>query len=317
MKSVVFLQKRDFLGNRLIHLPLLYALKHAYVDNEIIVFSPFESVKFFKDAGLASEVHVYSYGLIRMVRQLRRLNPDLIVSLRPRSEWLCLAIGLSGAKVRVSFSTPVTRGLFTHTMKSDYSIYRALNFLKLLELIGIFAKPEEFFLEQAKHGTLDLTEGPNYICLIPGGGAGEFKRWGIRNYLGLCKKLKGGFKNAGFIFLLGDAEKDYVEKIQSSSIAEHTVILQNDSIANLARAISSSKVTIANDTGPAQIAQMMKMPYVGIFSNHDGKARTRIGEWFFKRENAVAVTSGEKKDIKTIPVERIQKAVIQLLGKAV
>ena len=56
---------------------------------------------------------------------------------------------------------------------------------------------------------------------------------------------------------------------------------------------------------------------VGIFSNHDGKARARIGEWFYERENAVAVTTGEMKDIKTIPVERVQKAVIQLLGKAV
>ena len=317
MKSVVFLQKRDFLGNRLIHLPLLYALKHAHVNNEIIVFSPFESAKFFKDLGLASEVQVYSYGLIRMVRWLRRLKPDLIISLRPRSEWLCLAIGLSGVKVRVSFSTPVTRGLFTHTVKSDYSIYRALNFLRLLESIGISPKTETFFKELAEQGTINLPKGHDYFCLIPGGGAGEFKRWGIRNYLRLCEELKGDYKNAAFIILLGDAEKDYVEKIQSSSIARHTVILQNESIANLARAIGSSKVTIANDTGPAQIAQMMKVRYVGIFSNHDGKAQARIAEWFYKHENAVAVTTGEMKDIKTIPVERIQKAVIQLLGKAV
>ena len=317
MKSVVFLQKRDFLGNRLIHLPLLYALKNAHADNEIIVFSPFESVKFFKDAGLANEAHLYSYGLIRMARWLRRLKPDLIVSLRPRSEWLCLAIGLSGAKVRVSFSTAATRMFFTHTVKSDYSIYRALNFLKLLELIGISAKTERFFQEMAKQGTVDLPEGHEYFCLIPGGGAGEFKRWGIRNYLKLCEKLKEDHKNASFIFLLGDEEKDYVEKIQSSSISGHTVILRNESVANLARVIEKSKVTIANDTGAAQIAQMMKVPYVGIFSNHDGKARARIGEWFYERKNAVAVTSEDMKEIKTIPIERIQKAVVQLLGKAV
>ena len=315
MKSVVFLQKRDFLGNRLIHIPFLYALKRAYADNEIIVFSPFESVKFFKDLGLASEVHVYSYGLIRMVRWLRRLKPDLIISLRPRSEWLCLAIGLSGSKVRISFSTPITRVFFTHTIKSDYSIYRALNFLRLLELVGISAQKETSFQELVKQGTVDLPDGPDYFCLIPGGGAGEFKRWGIINYLKLCEKLKEDNKNASFIFLLGGAEKDYVEKIQSSSIVKHTLIFQNESIANLARAIGSSKATIANDTGAAQIAQMMKIPYVGIFSNHDGKARTRMGEWFYKRENAVAVTTEDTEDIKTISVKRIEKAVIQLLEK--
>jgi ADP-heptose:LPS heptosyltransferase len=313
MKSVVFLQKRDFFGNRLIHLPLLYALKRAYADNEVIVFSPYESGGFFKDMGLASEVHVYSYGLIRMVRRLKMLKPDWIISLRPRSEWLCFAIGLSGAKARLGYNTTLTRLLFTDTVKCDYSIYRALNFLRILELIGISAKTETFFWELVKQGMVDLPEGHDYFCLIPGGGSGEFKRWGIRNFLDLCEKLKEYSENAAFIFIMGDAEKDYVEKIQSASIAKDSLILQDESMANIARAISSSKVTIANDTGPAQIAQMMKVPYVGIFSNHDGKAHNRIAEWFYKREDALAVTTEKFKDIKEIPVERIESAVRQLL----
>ena len=313
MKSVVFLQDRDFFGNRLIHLPMLYALKQAYVDNEIIVCSQFESVKFFKDVGLASEVHIYSYGLIRMLRWLRRLKPDLIVSLRPSSEWLCFAIGLSGAKVRLSYSTTATRVLFTNTVKCDISIYRALDFLKVLELIDVSATLETFFLEQAKQGTIELPEGRDYFCLMPGGGAGEFKRWGIRNFLNLCERLKEHYENAAFIFIIGEAEKDYVEQIQLASIAKDSLILLNEGIANCARAIAASKVTIANDCGPAQIAQMMKVSYVGIFSNYDGKAHGRIAEWFFQRGRALAVTTDAIKDIKTIPVEHIETTVRQLL----
>ena len=313
MKSVIFIQNRDFFGNRLVHLPLLHALKRAYVDNKVIVFSPFESDHFFKNEGLASEVFIYSSGLIRMLRKLRRLKPDLIVSLRPNSEWLCFAIGLSGAKVRLSYSTTVTRVLFTHTVKCDYSIYRALNFLKVLELIGISASPETFFREQAKQGTIDLPEGRDYFCLIPGSGAGEFKRWGLRNFLDLCERLKEYYKNAAFIFIIGEAEKDYVEQIQLTPVAKDSLILLNESIANCARAIGASKVTIANDCGPAQIAQMMNVPYVGIFSNTDGNAQGRIAEWFFKHERALAVTTEALKDIKTIPVERIEAAVRQLL----
>jgi len=313
MKSVVFLQNRDFFGNRLIHMPLLYSLKRAYVDNEIIVFSPFESGRFFKDEGLASEVHIYSYGLIRMLKWLRRLKPDLIVSLRPNSQWLCFAIGLSSAKVRLSYSTTATRVLFTNTIKCDNSIYRALNFLKVLELIGISATPETFFWEQAKKGTIELREGRDYFCLIPGSGAGEFKRWGIGNFLNLCVQLKEYYKNAAFIFIIGEAEKDYVKQIQLASIAKDSLILLNESIANCARAIGASKVTIANDCGPAQIAQMMNVPYVGIFSNYDGNAHRRIAEWFFKRERALAVTTEALRDIKTIPAERIETAVRQLL----
>jgi hypothetical protein len=57
---------------------------------------------------------------------------------------------------------------------------------------------------------------------------------------------------------------------------------------------------------------MMNVPYVGIFSNYDGNARGRIAEWFFKHERALAVTTEALKDIKTIPVERIEAAVRQL-----
>lgn len=315
MKSVVFLQNRDFFGARLIHLPLLNALKGTYSDNEIIVFSPFESSHFFREMGLASEVVVYSYGLLRMRRKLKRLRPDLIVSLRPGSEWLNLSIGLSGAKQRLSFRTVTTQILFTHTVARDISIYRAQAFLKVLELIGISSKPGTFFWEQSKQGTILLPDERNTFCMIPGGGSGKFKRWGIKNFLGLCERLKKRYESAAFIFIIGEAEKHYVEEIHSASIAKDSKILFNEMIANCARAIAACKVTIANDCGPAQIAQMMNVPYVGIFSNYDGKAKGRIAEWFFQHENAQAVTTEDVEDIKSIPVGRIEKAVCQLFPK--
>jgi len=58
---------------------------------------------------------------------------------------------------------------------------------------------------------------------------------------------------------------------------------------------------------------MMKVPYVGIFSNHDSRASERIAEWFFKRENALAVTIETIGDMKSIPVDRIEAAVSQVL----
>jgi ADP-heptose:LPS heptosyltransferase len=316
MKSVVFVQNRDFFGARLIHVPLLYSLKEAYTDNEIIVFSPFESAHFFRDVGLASEVIVYSYGLLRMRRNLKRLRPDLIISFRPGSEWLNLAIGLSGAKQRLSFRTLTTRMMFTHTIKRDISVYRALDFLKVLEPIGISSKPGLFFWEQSKQGTIRLPDARNTFCLIPGGGSGEFKRWGIRNFIQLGERLKERYRTAAFIFILGEAEEHYIKEIRSASIVKDSKILFNETVANCARAVAGGRITIANDCGPAQIAQMMNVPYVGIFSNYDGKAKGRIAEWFFPHKNAQAVTTEKTQDIKSIPVECIENAVSQLLTKS-
>ena len=84
----------------------------------------------------------------------------------------------------------------------------------------------------------------------------------------------------------------------------------------IAKAITACKVTIANDCGPSHIAQMMSIPYIGIFSNHDGNADERIAEWFYGRERAEAVTSEPLKDMKSIPIEQIERAVSQLLSNA-
>ncbi len=316
MKSVVFVQNRDFFGARLVHVPLLYALKEAYAHNEIIVFSPFESSHFFREIGLASDVVVYSYGLFRIRRTLKRMKPDLIVSLRPGSEWLNLSIGLTGVKQRLSFRSVTTRMMFTHTVKRDISVYRAQDFLNLLGSIGIFSKPGLFFWEQSKKGTILLPDERNTFCLIPGGGSGKFKRWGIQNFIELCERLKERYPTAAFIFILGELEKHYIKEIQSASIAEESIILFNETVANCARAVAGSRITIANDCGPAQIAQMMNVPYVGIFSNFDGKAKGRIAEWFFPHENAQAVTTEGTHDIKDIPVDRIEDAVCELFPKS-
>ena len=125
-----------------------------------------------------------------------------------------------------------------------------------------------------------------------------------------------GFLKSLYEYHWRDAEKHYIKEIQSASIAKDSKILFNETVANCARAIAEGKVTIANDCGPAQIAQMMNVPYVGIFSNYDGKAKGRIAEWFFQHENARAVTTDDLEDIRAIPVERIEKAVCQLFPKS-
>ncbi len=313
MKTVVFVQNRDFFGTRLIHLPLLSALRQTSSDSQLIVFSPLESSQFFKELGLADEVHIYSRGLVRMVKSLRRLRADLVVSLRPASDWLTLAIGLSGAEVRLGFSTALGRLLFTGTLPYNTSIYKALNYLNLLKLIDIHAEPGTYFWQLAKQGTIELPPGSDYFCLMPGGGAGEFKRWGIRNFLALCERLQRRYEGARFIFILGGTEEDYVEQIQAGSVSEVSVVLLNESVANCAKAVMASRATIANDCGPGHLAQMMGVPFVGIFSNHDGSAQTRMAEWFYRREAAKPVTSTALETITSIPVELIEEATSEVL----
>jgi ADP-heptose:LPS heptosyltransferase len=309
MKSVVFLQNRNFYGNKLIHIPLLYALKKKLKSSETIVFSPYESGMLFSKIGLASSVQFYSPGLLHMKRKLKQLKPDLVLSLRPSSQWLDMAVGLCGAKKRLGFRTTLSKFLFTHTVPRDFSLYRALDFMRLLEPIGVKDKLGSFFYRQREQATLRLPEGRDWYCLIPGGGTGVFKRWSIERFLELCRLIRQENLRASFLFILGDKEKEYVKPIKTSPDASDAIILFKEKIANLSEAFSSSKATIANDCGPAQIAQMMKVPYVGLFSNHEGRADEWIAEWFLPHEQATAIVSEDSKDINSISADNVHKAL--------
>lgn len=314
MKIVVFIQNRDFFGTRLLHLPFLDALARQGRHHQVIVFSPYAAGMFYADIGLVQQVCIYRPGVARMWQSLRRIRPDIIISLRPASLWLNVAIALSRAPVRVGYAALGSQALFTATVARNTKIYRALNYRNLFVLAGVEVKLETYFNEQACLSPQQLPMDKTLFCLMPGGGAGDFKRWGIDNFIALCERLVDKFTGAGFIFILGPDERDCVGRIQQSSVGPMSIVLLNETIPVCAHAVANCRAAIANDCGPVHIAQMMEMPLVEIFSDHDGHAAERIREWFYPRQNAVAVTGEPRQDIKRITVDRVMHALTQVLA---
>lgn len=293
------------------HLPVLDALKRSYPRSELIVFSPFKSANWFGELGVADQVIIYERGLGKMVRQLRALDLDLIISFRPSSQWLNLAIGLSGARTRIGYR-PSFRPLFTGTVPRNTRIYRPFNYLRLLEPLGLKVTPDTYFRAIAgMGGTGGLPEGPRF-CLFPGGGAGEFKRWSIERFLAVAALLQARWESATFVFILGSQEAEYVGTIGSSVVGSRSEILMNASLSDYARAIATSTATVGNDCGPSHIAQMMGVPYVGIFSDHDGGVQARIDEWFHDHPSSQVITSQAGCGINSIEPERVFEAVCQV-----
>ena len=321
LKIVVFAQNRAFFGTQLLHLPLLHNLKkwgsdHSH-DNRIILFSPFKLNRAFVQSGIVDHIEYYQTGLIRMVRTLRSLRPDVIVSLRPQSSWLNLAIGISGTPIRLGYQSPGSRFFYSHTALRNTQVYRGLNYLNLIQTLQTPLPLPDVFLHAQHRAERQPQQFPTTICLLPGGGAGEFKRWGIENYLQLAHTLKQHCDDVGFIFILGSDEANYVPTINASPLASHCDIYMNESVENCSRAMASAHLCIANDCGPAHIAQMLMRPFIGIFSNTDGDVDTRIAEWFNPHEHACTITSHAGEGIQTIPVERVKTLALELLENSI
>jgi ADP-heptose:LPS heptosyltransferase len=102
------------------------------------------------------------------------------------------------------------------------------------------------------------------ICFMPGG-ASPFELWGIDNFLALAARIRADRPGARFVFVLGRDERF---------------------LGALAQAVRASRVTIANDCGPAHVAQLLGGPYVGLFANHPGQAERIAAQWFLPRPGA-------------------------------
>lgn len=308
----VFLQNRDFVGTVVLHMPLLWSIRRHYGDCRVTAFAPFPRAALLREAGLADEVRLYRRVTPGLVRDLRRLRADLLVNLRPSSEPLHVAAGLSRARCRVGFRSWPGRLFYTHTLPRDRTVYRGLLYLRAGELAGVAPDLGGFARDLAG----PHLDGATRFCFIPGGGTGRFKRWGIPNFAELARGLAEEAPGAEFVFLVGQDDDESRRALESAALPPRTRVRVGAPLAKLCAEILGSTVVIGNDCGPSHLAQTGGARFVGIYANHDGRVAGRLAEWFLPRPEARAVTSEAGVDIRRIPVDRVLAHVRELLQPA-
>jgi ADP-heptose:LPS heptosyltransferase len=294
----VYLQNRDFFGAKLIHIPFLHELRIMYPSAQIHLFAPYKSGQLFLDLGLADQFHQYGRGVRSNLKLLNDLKIDAIYNFRPEPVWLNIAILLSRAREKYSLNNSRLPWPGRKNVYYDVTVYRADAFAAILQ------RPYDIrdFFNRFEPSPKPV--GEKWLCLLPGGGAGEFKKWGIDNYLSLAQI----FSDHRIFVILGPEEASYVMAIEAASGGKFT-ILQNKSLPELVSIFRSTDLFIANDCGPAHIAQMLLKPLVMILSDVKGMAHAIAAEWFKRHEKSRIVIGESGQDIKSISVERVMEAV--------
>ena len=90
-------------------------------------------------------------------------------------------------------------------------------------------------------------------------------------------------------------------------------VVANAPIDDLARIFLDAKIVIANDCGPAHLAQMAGTPTVQPFDNSNGQSDVAIGSWFDRRPGAICLTPSTTAPIDAIPVEAVFDAARDVL----
>ncbi|WP_175365269.1 glycosyltransferase family 9 protein [Marinomonas spartinae] len=188
--------------------------------------------------------------------------------------------------------------------------YRALNYLKIFikeesALLTALATPFQIL---AQSSSLQVEKTQLNLLLMPGGGAGEIKKWGIHNFIAAGNAVATQLnKTCHLHILLGPDETDEINIMtalmaESDNLSLHT----NIPIKDIAQLASLCDLTIANDCGPSHIAQCLQKPYIGIY-------RELNPEWFLSHALSRKVVPQTGQDIKTINIESVTEHAIHLL----
>lgn len=286
-KIVIFSQNRDFFGAQIVHIPLIKELKNKYPNSHISIFSKNKITYLLKSLALVDEVIIEENKLITFYKYLK-INPSITINLRKNSSFINFFISFFNFKTKIGFETFLSKKFFTVTKKHDSTIYRAQNYLNL---INGHLKPKTLIIEKE-------------ITIIPGAG-GDFKIWSLKNYIELATQIKKKYPQYELSFILGEKEKAFKKELLKHNFTIH----YNLEINKLFKVIESSKITIANDCGPSHIAQISNKHYIILYSDEFEDATTITQEWYNNKEGSYALISSPKQHINSLLVTNVFEKV--------
>lgn len=302
-------------------LPLLCGLRKLYPDAEITVWSKTASHNLLLRCQAADKVVLYKgYSMIQLIAQLRKERYDQIYNIYSGSEKVHFATALSGAKQRFGFSDHQWLSIFYnhHLTLKKGDRYIAFNNLALInEVENTQFKPNVIELLQERPGK---AKAGKTITIVPGGGAGEYKRWDIKNY---CAAVLEIIKQCPDIkavqFIIGPDERSLIETIKEQIPSALIEIYDTPSIPELIRLAAQSDLVIGNDCGPAHIFQMMESPLIMLWGWRDYKDSPfgTMCEWFYSHDQSWNITPCENsRHINSIPVEKVSLLATAILSKS-
>ena len=306
--NLVLLRNRPHFGAQITTIPVLYFFFQNYSNQDPITLLSKSNVAWVYHQLPWIKECIHSENKLADFKKMKDCNN--LLNLRPSNRFPIILYKLiNGGKV-YNF---VKNDFLEHLTSEKYNVlceteYRALAYLKIFiddkqALLTALAAP---FYELINHSKLHLDKKELDILVMPGGGAGEVKKWGIANFLKTANLIADELNKTCHIHvLLGPDEQQEIEYIQEQN-NEHVTLHVSTPLCDISKLVDHCDLTIANDCGPSHIAQCMQKPYIGLF-------REPNTEWFLNHPNATKVLPLKGQDIKTITTANVANFAINLL----
>lgn len=286
---VVFAQNRDFFGAQIVHIPLLRYVRSCYPDANLYLFAKYRISCILETLGVVERV-ILEKNRLHTIREYRALGADLTLNLRKQSTFISLLmLGLNRNR-KIGFENMLSKLFFTAVKKHNRGIYRAENYLTLMD-------------SKLSHKQKDRRLR---ITILPGAG-GEHKIWAIEKYIYVAQALVRSFPDYEVCFVLGEKEQVYKKLLGDFTVYDQLCVSQ------LFAHIEDSMLVLANDCGPSHIAHISGVKILTLFTNQDYNADATIAEWFYKNGFNRYILGEAGKSINSISEEGVLKNVKEML----
>lgn len=286
----VLVKEVNWLGDLVISLPALRAIRAAFATSKLTVMVKHELAGFFDGIGWVDQVIPYAVAKgvrgwasqWRLVGRMRAQRFDLAI-LFPNSFRSALWVTLAGIQRRAGYATDGRALMLNHRAMPPadaLSGHQAIYWLALVrETLAIAPVPDakEHKLEVGHLNRARMRawlsvnrrhpEAP-LIALAPAAAYGPAKEWPLVRYAALIDLMARRF-GAECVLVGAPAERQACEQVAATSRAAPLIAAGETTVGELIALLSLCDGFAGNDSGAMHLAAALWLPTVGIFCSTD------------------------------------------------
>ncbi len=284
----VLVKEVNWLGDLVISLPALKAVRRHFPDSHLAVLIRDQLAGFFDGCEWVDEVIRYRRGggmrsiasLGRIVSEIRSRRFDLAI-LFPNSFSSALWVALAGVRRRAGYATDARGLLLTEKATPDAAAsdgHQVNYWLGLVKkTVGAQGDPADCALAAAPANRERMAAmlaarcrnpGAKLVAIAPAAAYGPAKEWPPEHYATLIDLLAAR-GNAQCVLVGTPAERERCERIAALSRSGAVVASGETEIGDLIALLSLCDGFVGNDSGPMHLAGALGVPTVAIFGSTD------------------------------------------------
>lgn len=270
----------NWLGDAIFSTPVFKALKKSYPQARVSCLAVGRVKDVLEQCPFVDEVIVYEekgrhwspFGKFQMIMNLRRKKFDVVFLLH-RSMTRALLVFLAGIPHRVGYDTKKQSRFLTHKISlKDEQLHRSDEYLKIIEDYGVGVddrvcelKVEPGILADIERKLLKFgITAKDYLIIVNPGGNWDLKRWPVRNFSELTKRLVKE-NHAKVLISGGQADLALAKQIAEESQVDPCVWTGQTTLNELLALFKRADVVVSNDSGPSHVAASVGTNVVALF----------------------------------------------------